>query len=92
MSTETYIALSVAEGALLILILVNAFVRIRRRLVAIASGLATLDSSLSAIERDLRRLGGVVAKVNAPLGAIAAALPGIVGKAEVIAPRFRTAR
>ena len=87
-----YIVISVAEGAVLIVVLAFALMRVRRRLVAIASGLATLGSSLTGIERDLRLLDVVVPKINAPLAAIAAAMPGIVGKAEVIAPRFRSAR
>ena len=87
-----YIAVTVAEGALLIMVLAFALMRVRRRLVAIASGLATLGSSLGGIERDLRILDVVVPQINAPLAAIAAAMPGIAGKAEVIAPRFRSAR
>jgi hypothetical protein len=83
MSTNTYIALSVAEGVALVVILMIALTRIRERLVAIASGLATLASALSGVERDLKQLDTAVPQINRPLQAIAGALPEIAEKAEL---------
>ena len=47
----------------------------------------TLGSSLGGIENDLREIRGAVPRINDPLSAIVAALPGIAEKAELVSRR-----
>lgn len=85
MSTDAYIALSLAEAGLLVLVLAIALIRIRQHLDAIAAGLSTLGGALGGIEGDLQLIGIAVPPINEPLTAIAGALPGIANKAEQVA-------
>jgi len=85
MTTSQYVVFSVVEAVLLVVVLVVALVRIRRRLTAIGSGLATLASVFIGIERDLKLLGVAALRLNPPLLEIEDVLPRIAGKAETVA-------
>jgi len=89
--TELLIILSLVEAILLVVVLANALVRIRRRLDAIAAGLTTFGSALGGIEKDLVLIGLAVPMINKPLAAIVSVLPGIAEKAEAVA-RLEAAR
>jgi hypothetical protein len=85
MSTDTMIALSVAEAALLVVILTIALTRVRQGLAGISSGLAALAGALATVEsQHLRPLGGLVAQVNERLFTITTVLPGIAAKAAFV--------
>jgi uncharacterized membrane protein YkgB len=80
--------LSVVLGAVVILVLALALVEIRRRLVKINEGLATLGTALAGVEADhLRPLEGAVKAINAQFDVILGAMPGIAGKAAIVAER-----
>jgi len=89
-STPLLIILSVAEAALLVLVLAVALTRIRQRLERIADGLGTLGSALAGVERGhLRPLGAAVQAINAQFDVILGALPAIAAKAAIVADRRR---
>ena len=80
--------LSVALAAVVVLVLAVALVLIRRRLVAISQGLATLGSALEGVEaQHLRPLKGAVTAINAQFDVILGALPEIARKAAIVAER-----
>jgi hypothetical protein len=80
--------LSVVLGAVVILVLALALVEIRRRLVRINEGLATLGTALAGVEAEhLRPLEGAVKAINAQFDVILGALPEIARKAAVVAER-----
>lgn len=85
MSTTAYIALSVGEAVLLVLVLAIALIQVRRRLDGIAAGLTTLGSALGNIETNIHLIGIAVPLINTPLSAIVGALPHIASKAERVA-------
>lgn len=88
MSTDAYIALSVALAVVVIAVLALALIWVRRGLEAISEGLATLATALSAVEsQHLRPLEPAVKAINAQFDAILAALPGIARKASIVAER-----
>ncbi|MGI8623692.1 MAG: hypothetical protein ACR2NB_09460 [Solirubrobacteraceae bacterium] len=87
MSTDLYVIVSVVEVLLLVVVLAVALIRVRDRLNAIASGVATLGSVLGGVEKDLQLIGVAVPKINEPLSGIVGALPGIAAKAETVARR-----
>ena len=87
MSTELLIALSVVEAVLLVVVLAVALIVVERRLRRISGALTTLGSALGGVEEQLSGLGPAVLKINAPLEAITGALPGIAGKAAIVARR-----
>ena len=85
MSTDTMIALSVAEAALLVVILAIALTRVRQGLAGISSGLAALAGALATVEsQHLRPLGGLAARINERLFTILTVLPGIAAKAAFV--------
>lgn len=85
MSRESMIALSAAEAALLIVVLVIGLTRVRQRLATIANGLGALGGALSTVEsQHLRPLGRWVTDINAPLATIMSVLPGIAAKAAFV--------
>ena len=82
------VLLSVLLGAVVIVVLALALVEIRRRLVRINDGLATLGSALEGVEAEhLRPLEGAVKAINAQFDIILGALPEIARKAAIVAER-----
>lgn len=85
MSTETLIALSVAEALLLVVILAVALTRVRQELNGISGGLTALAGALATVEsQHLRQLGAVVAQINERFVTILSVLPGIAAKAAFV--------
>jgi hypothetical protein len=85
MSTNLLILLSVVEAVVLILVLALALIEIRRRLVVISDGLATLASALVTVEtQHLRPLHGALTAINERAGTLLGLLPQIAGKAEIV--------
>ncbi len=88
MSTDAYIVLSVLLAVVVIAVLAIALIRVRQGLTAISEGLATLRSALEGVEsQHLRSLEPSVKAINAQFEIILGALPGIAGKAAVVAER-----
>ena len=88
MSSDTLLVLSVVLAAVVVLVLAVALIMIRRGLAAISDGLATLASALEGVEsQHLRPLEGAVKAINAQFDVILGALPGIAGKAAIVAER-----
>ena len=80
--------LAVVLAAVVILVLALALVEIRRRLVKINEGLATLGTALAGVEAEhLRPLEGAVKAINAQFDIILGALPEIARKAAIVAER-----
>jgi len=88
MSTDVYIVLSVILAVVVIAVLAIALIAVRRGLLAISEGLATLSSALSAVEAEhLRPLEPSVKAINEQFDVILSALPGIGRKAAMVAER-----
>lgn len=86
MSTDTMIALSVAEALLLVVILTIALTRVRQGLSGISGGLTALAGALATVEsQHLRPLGTVVGQINERFATILSVLPGIAAKAAFVA-------
>ena len=82
------VLLAVLLGAVVIAVLAVALVEIRRRLVRIGQGLATLGTALEGVEAEhLRPLEGAVKAINAQFDVILGALPEIARKAAIVAER-----
>ncbi len=82
------VLMSVILAAVVILVLALALVEIRRRLVKINEGLATLGTALAGVEAEhLRPLEGAVKAINAQFDIILGALPEIARKAAIVAER-----
>jgi hypothetical protein len=82
------VLLSVLLGAVVIAVLALALIEIRRRLVRINDGLATLGGALEGVEAEhLRPLEGAVEAINAQFDVILGALPEIARKAAIVAER-----
>ncbi|MBA3327598.1 MAG: hypothetical protein H0T43_04775 [Solirubrobacterales bacterium] len=75
------------EGVVLVGVLGIALSRAQHRLNRIAATLAMLGSGLGSVEHQLRRLRPGVAGINAALASIAAVIPAIAAKAELVARR-----
>ena len=68
--------------------LATALIVVRKRLVSISTGLATLGEALQGVESEhLRPLEGAVTAINAQFDIILGALPGIARKAAIVAER-----
>ena len=90
MSTSLLIALSVAEAAVLVVVLALALIEIRRRLTAIAEGLSTLGAALTSVESEhLRPLAPAVRAINDQFSAIIGLMPGVAEKAATVAAHAR---
>ena len=77
MSTDTMIALSVAEALLLVVVLALALTRVRQGLSGISGGLTALAGALATVEsQHLRPLGAAVAQINARFATICACCRG----------------
>jgi len=88
LSTDVYIVLSVLLAVVVIAVLAIALIAVRRGLVAISEGLATLSSALSGVEAEhLRPLEPSVKAINEQFDVILSALPGIGRKAATVAER-----
>jgi hypothetical protein len=82
------VLLSVILAAVVIAVLALALIEIRRRLVRINDGLATLGTALARVEAEhLRPLEGAVKAINAQFDIILGALPEIARKAAIVAER-----
>ena len=80
--------LTVLLAVVVILVLAVALVLIRRGLMAISEGLATLGSALEGVEAEhLRPLEPAVKAINTQFDIILGALPGIGRKAAIVAER-----
>jgi len=85
MSTNLLILLSIIEAVVLVVVLALALIEIRRRLVLISDGLATLASALVTVEaQHLRPLDGLLRAVNQRVATLLGLLPVIAGKAEIV--------
>jgi hypothetical protein len=89
MSThDLLILLSVLLALVVIAVLAIALIEVRRRLVRISDGLATLSTALEGVEAEhLRPLEGAVKDINGQFDIILGALPGIGRKAAIVAER-----
>jgi hypothetical protein len=82
------VLLSVLLAVVVVAVLALALIEIRRRLVKINDGLATLGTALAGVETEhLRPLEGAVTAINAQFDIILGALPEIARKAAIVAER-----
>jgi hypothetical protein len=82
------VLLAVLLAIVVVAVLALALVEIRRRLVKINDGLATLGTALAGVEAEhLRPLEGAVKAINAQFDIILGALPEIARKAAIVAER-----
>ena len=87
-STDVLVLLSVVLAVVVVVVLATALIVVRKRLVSISTGLATLGEALQGVESEhLRPLEGAVTAVNAQFDIILGALPGIARKAAIVAER-----
>jgi hypothetical protein len=88
MSTTALVILSVLLALVVVGVLAVALVEVQRRLASISGNLATLAGALETVESEhLRTLEPSVRAINAQFDTILSALPGIAGKAKVVAER-----
>jgi hypothetical protein len=89
MSTnDVLILLSVVLALVVVLVLALALIEVRRGLTRASQRLAALASALQGVESEhLRPLEGAVQAINAQFDIILGAMPGIAGKAAVVAER-----
>ncbi len=82
------VLMSVILAVVVVAVLALALIEIRRRLLKINEGLATLGSALQGVEAEhLRPLEGAVKAINAQFDVILGALPEIARKAAIVAER-----
>ena len=87
-STHVLVLLSVLLAVVVVVVLAAALIVVRMRLASISKGLATLGGALQGVESEhLRPLESAVTAINAQFDVILGALPGIAGKAAVVAQR-----
>jgi hypothetical protein len=87
-NTHGLALLSVVLAAGVILVLAVALIEVRRGLMRISVGLATLAGALEGVESEhLRPLEGAVTAINGQFDVILGALPGIARKAAIVAER-----
>jgi hypothetical protein len=87
-SKDLLVLLTVVLTAVVVVVLALALILIRRSLTRTAGGLATLAAALEGVESEhLRRLEGAVTAINGQFDVILGALPGIAGKAAIVAER-----
>jgi hypothetical protein len=85
---DLLILLTVVLAVVVVLVLAAALILVRRSLIRISEGLATLASALQGVESDhLRPLEGAVKAINGQFDIILSALPGIASKAAMVAER-----
>jgi hypothetical protein len=87
-STHLLVLLSVVLAVVVVAVLAAALIVVRKRLASISAGLATLAGALQGVESEhLRPLEAAVTAINAQFDVILGALPGIAGKAAIVAER-----
>jgi hypothetical protein len=87
-TTHVLVLLSVVLAVGVLLVLAVALIEVRRGLVRISTGLATLAGALEGVEAEhLRPLEAAVKAINAQFDIILGALPGIARKAAIVAER-----
>jgi hypothetical protein len=87
-STHALVLLTVVLTACVVLVLAVALIEVRRGLTRISAGLAALAAALEGVESEhLRPLEGAVTAINGQFDIILGALPGIAGKAAIVAER-----
>ncbi|HUP32388.1 MAG TPA: hypothetical protein VM184_05090 [Gaiellaceae bacterium] len=85
---ELLVVLTVVLVAVVVIVLAAALILVRRSLTSTAEGLATLATALEGVESEhLRPLEGAVTAINGQFDVILGALPGIAGKAAIVAER-----
>ena len=85
---DLLILLTVILAVVVVVVLAAALILVRRSLQRISAGLATLATALEGVESEhLRPLEGAVTAINAQFDIILGALPGIAGKAAIVAER-----
>ena len=83
-----HVLLAIILAAVVVAVLALALIEIRRRLLSISSGLATLSGALEGVEAEhLAPLGAAVEAINAQFEIITGALPEIGRKAAIVAER-----
>jgi hypothetical protein len=88
MSSTTLTILSVILAVVIVAVLAGALIVIRAGLASTSVKLATLADALEGVEAEhLRPLEPAVKAINAQFDVIVGALPGIAGKAAVVAER-----
>ena len=86
MSTTALTILSVLLALVIVAVLAGALIVIRQKLESTAKTLATLAGALESVEAEhLRPLGPAVTAINEQFDVIVGALPGIAGKAKIVA-------
>ncbi len=87
----TLIILTVVLALVVIAVLAAALIKIRQDLEETSKNLATLAGALSTVEQEhLKPLEPAVRAINAQFDTILSALPGIAGKARIVAERRPT--
>jgi hypothetical protein len=85
---DLLILLTVVLSVVVVLVLAAALIIVRRQLEHVSEGLANLSAALEGVEADhLRPLEPAVKAINAQFEIILGALPGIAGKAAMVAER-----
>jgi hypothetical protein len=85
---STNVVLAIILAAVVVAVLALALIEIRRRLMKISGGLATLAGALEGVEAEhLAPLGPAVEAINAQFDIIVGALPEIGRKAAIVAER-----
>ena len=83
-----HVLFAVILAVVVVAVLALALIEIRRRLLSISSGLATLSDALEGVEAEhLAPLEPAVKAINAQFDIILSALPGIARKAGIVAER-----
>jgi len=84
----TLIILSVVLAVVIIAVVAAALIKVRQDLEATSESLATLAGALKMVESDhLKPLEPAVKAINGQFDVILSALPGIAGKAKIVAER-----
>jgi hypothetical protein len=87
-SNDVLVLLSVILAVVVVAVLAIALIEVRRGLTRISEGLAALGGALEGVEAEhLRPLEGAVTAINAQFDVILGAMPGIAGKAAIVAER-----
>ena len=85
---STNVLLAIILAVVVVAVLALALIEIRRRLLSISAGLATLSGALEGVEAEhLAPLGPAVEAINAQFEIITGALPEIGRKAAIVAER-----
>jgi hypothetical protein len=88
MSDTALIVLSVVLAVVVVAVLALALIEVRRGLMRISIGLASLHEALQGVESEhLRPLEPAVKAINEQFDIILGALPGIARKAAIVAER-----